>query len=874
MTFFKKLSIGVLLLCWGQWGWADIFDRLSSSLVGTSSVTYSPDGTRVASVAENYSTGKYFITIWDVTMGSYLPLMTFKEILGEITSLAYSPDGTRIVSGNANNTLKIWDSRTGQELMTLVGHTTSVNAVAYSPDGTRIVSGAGEWTQSSKELKIWDAQTGNILMTLYHADNYDPNVFPPEKINSVTYSPDGTKIISGSDDGTLKVWDAQTGNQLMALDHTYLETNGFESDDVNSITYSPDGSHIASLAGWNGFSSSTVIIIWNAQTGQKLMTLKSDHPYYNQLAYSPDGTTLFSSRGDLWSTQTGKKLTTFGEYNLAINHLAISPDGTKIISGSERDINALQLWNAQTLNKLMTLEGHTDYVTATTFSSDGKQIASGSADKTVKVWDIQTGNVLITLTGHRAEVNAITYSPDEKKIASAAGYKDFFHNVVSEIKIWDAQSGNELMTLETEPYLATSIAFSPDGTRIVSGSGDNANTWEGELVSSDNTLKIWDAQTGTELMTWYGHTDDITDVAYSPNGTRIVSSSNDNTLKIWDAQTGKLLMTLTGHTSAVNSAAYSPDGTRIVSTGSDNTVKIWDAQTGTALMTFNGHTRYATDATYSPDGLYIYSSSKDRTIKKWLADGSNLASITNISTRAYTNTGLNSIIAGFVIQGSGACDVMIRGFGKGIGLSPNLDTQLLLQTFPDANSLAQNSSWQTGNPVASIPVHLHLPDPTDAGIFTRLNAGAYTATMTPEGMTGIGLIGVDEVSCDATTKLVNISTRAEDRTGAETMIAGFIVEGEGTIKVMIRGFGSGLGLSSCLDTRVKLQKFPSEVFVASNDNWQTAANASQIPAALRLPNASDAGLLIDLPAGAYTAVMTPKTGSCNGIGLIGVDVVQ
>ncbi len=257
-----------------------------------------------------------------------------------------------------------------------------------------------------------------------------------------------------------------------------------------------------------------------------------------------------------------------------------------------------------------------------------------------------------------------------------------------------------------------------------------------------------------------------------------------------------------------------------------------------------------------------------------LEKATSTARLTNISTRAHTNTGLSSVIAGFVIQGSGACDVMIRGFGKGIGLSPNLDTQLLLQTFPSANSLAQNSSWQTGNPVASIPTHLHLPDQTDAGIYTRLSAGAYTATMTPEAVTGIGLIGVDEVSCDTGTQLVNISTRAEDRTGAEAMIAGFTIEGEGTIKVMIRGFGSGLGLSPCLDTQVNLQKFPSGDFVASNDNWQTAANVSQIPTALQLPNATDAGLLIDLPAGAYTAIMTPKTGSCNGIGLIGVDVVQ
>ncbi len=249
------------------------------------------------------------------------------------------------------------------------------------------------------------------------------------------------------------------------------------------------------------------------------------------------------------------------------------------------------------------------------------------------------------------------------------------------------------------------------------------------------------------------------------------------------------------------------------------------------------------------------------------------AHLVNISTRAYTSTGLSNVIAGFIIQGTGSCTVMIRGFGKGIGLSPQLDSQLLLQAFPSGTPIISNQSWLVGNDPNQIPPILHLPDSSDAGILITLPAGAYTATMTPEGVDGIGLIGVDQVSCDTNTQLVNISTRAEVRDNLEVVIAGFIIDGPGTVRVMLRGFGAGTGFSSCLNTYLTLQTFPGAALITDNDDWVTAVNASQIPDLLKLPNYTDAGILIDLPAGAYTATMTRTASSCTGIGLIGVDVV-
>ncbi|MGE4168377.1 MAG: hypothetical protein AB7E68_02420, partial [Candidatus Babeliales bacterium] len=176
--------------------------------------------------------------------------------------------------------------------------------------------------------------------------------------------------------------------------------------------------------------------------------------------------------------------------------------------------------------------------------------------------------LLQTLTGHTDSVFSVAWSPDGTKLASGSWDKT--------IKIWNAQTGTELQTLTGHTGFVHSVAWSPDGTKLASG-------------SYDKTIKIWDAQTGTELQTLTGHTTYIQSVAWSPDGTKLASGSYDKTIKIWDAQTGTELQTLTGHTDWVISVAWSPDGTKLASAADDNTIKIWDAQTGTELQTLTGH---------------------------------------------------------------------------------------------------------------------------------------------------------------------------------------------------------------------------------------------------------------------------------------------
>ena len=161
-----------------------------------------------------------------------------------------------------------------------------------------------------------------------------------------------------------------------------------------------------------------------------------------------------------------------------------------------------------------------------------------------------------------------------------------------------------LKTLEGHTGFVNSVAYSPDGTKIISG-------------SVDRTIKIWDANTGQCLKTLVGHSSDVNSVAYSPDGKRIISGSYDKTIRIWDVNTGECIKTLEGHSNVVSSVAFSPDGTKIISGSWDNTVKIWDANTGECLKTLKGHSWAVYSVAYSPDGKRIISGSDDNTVKIW-----------------------------------------------------------------------------------------------------------------------------------------------------------------------------------------------------------------------------------------------------------------
>ncbi len=308
-----------------------------------------------------------------------------------------------------------------------------------------------------------------------------------------------------------------------------------------------------------------------------------------------------------------------------VNACAISPDGRRVVSASYD--NTLKVWDLETGRELATLQGHVDSVTACAVTPDGRRVVSASWDNTLKVWDLETGRELATLQGHvkgpgrrrgrrrrelaslrghAKEVTACAVTPDGRRVVSAS-----WDNT---LKVWDLDSGSALATLQGHAKEVTACAVTPDGRRVISASGDQ-------------TLKVWDLDSGSALATLQGHAKEVTACAVTPDGRRVVSASQDQTLKVWDLETLRVLATLQGHAAWVTACAVTPEGRCVISASADQTLKIWDLDSGRALATLQGHGGSVTASAVTPDGRHVVSASDDQTLKVWdLDSGRELAS--------------------------------------------------------------------------------------------------------------------------------------------------------------------------------------------------------------------------------------------------------
>ncbi|PAV22983.1 WD40 domain containing protein [Pyrrhoderma noxium] len=337
-----------------------------------------------------------------------------------------------------------------------------------------------------------------------------------------------------------------------------------------------------------------------------------------QVSFSPDGSRFASvscspcfliENGMLqiwdasWSVEETK---TELEERKEIRSISSSPGGKFIASASAGvfhwNSGSICLWNSDTgeLVKKLKLSSH---VHSVAFSPVNEQlIAFGSEDGTVRVWNI-TDDVAVTIGSHTRYVTSVVFSPSDGKHVASGSDDNIFC-------IWDIER-RELAVGPLTGHMDSvdSVAYSPDGTRLVSG-------------SSDRTVRIWNPATGDLLSTLNGHSRQVSSVAYSFDGSRIVSGSNDNTILVWDAQSGQIVCgPITGHDECVLSVCFSPDGMQILSGSWDGTACVWDAITGNPLFPpFTGHTGSITSVCFFPNGRHFATGSIDGTIRIWTLD--------------------------------------------------------------------------------------------------------------------------------------------------------------------------------------------------------------------------------------------------------------
>ena len=521
---------------------------------------FSPDGHRIVSGSRDHT-----LKIWDVA--SHKELLTFRGHDG-IAGALFSPDGKRIVSGSTDKTVRVWDAQTGEALMTLRGHRWPVICHAVSPDGRRIVSGGRD-----DAVRVWDIESHSQVMVLRGHQGY---------VNGVSFSPDGTRIVSGSWDGTIKVWDANTGEELLNIQAHNAR--------IYDVTFDPSGKRIASA------SNDRTVKLWDSSTGVELMTLRGHKGYVSSVAFSPDGKWIASCSGDgtvkLWDATANHEYMRIPTGGGTWQGVSFSPDGNRVLSGSRDPGGWVRVWDRWTGAELMTLRGsENDTIACAKFSPDGKRIFGGQIRRGT-IWDVSTGEQLMSLSAEKGYLLA-TFSPDSKYLATwEADWSGEPHD--NTITIRKKRTGAALMTLKGHEAEVQAVAFSPDGRRVVSG-------------DLDGTINQWSMETGEKLRAWR-HEGGVLTMALSPDGGRLVTGGTaaEPTVEVWDAETGTRILTLHGHSAEIWSVAFSPDGKRIVSGSKDRTVRIWDAASGTELLTIrqprrqDGWTLPA--ARFSPDG--------------------------------------------------------------------------------------------------------------------------------------------------------------------------------------------------------------------------------------------------------------------------------
>ena len=318
----------------------------------------------------------------------------------------------------------------------------------------------------------------------------------------MSFSPDGTALASGSDDGTVKLWDVTTHENIATLQgHTNW---------VYSVSFSPDGATLAS-GSWDG-----TIKLWDVATHENIATLQRPLENWSlPMSFSPDGTVLASGAADgtvkLWDVATHENIATLqGHLEDSFILVSFSPDSTTLASGSSD--GTVKLWDVATHENIATLEGHTDYVSSVSFSPDGTTLASGSSDGTVKLWDVATRTNIATLEGHTDYVSSVSFSPDGTTLASASDD--------GIIKLWDVETHENIATLQGHgdygPGVSFSALFSPDGTLLASWGG-----FGGEV-------ELWDVATHENIATL--HTGWVSYVAFSPDGKTLASGPGE----LWD----------------------------------------------------------------------------------------------------------------------------------------------------------------------------------------------------------------------------------------------------------------------------------------------------------------------------------------------------
>lgn len=585
--------------------------------------------------------GKYLLTgsgageikLWDISSGK--ELKSYVGHTSKITSLSFAPDGKTFVSASWDFTVKIWDFQSGKVIHTLTGHKSYVNAASYSPDAKFIIS-----CSDDKTIKKWDAEKGIFLnneqisdkwnyycvsyvtgQDIYlYGSSYDFLASSNQKslqlnggsISLIAVSPDGkTAAVHGSNKSFYMV--------DLASFTLIKEIVAHPKNGIDGLAISPDGKYVIS-AQKDLKTQCDTVKLWDASNG---LLIKSFINLAAPIGFAPDGKYIIGqSKGSIRMIDylSGQELKTFAQPSAAIRSLVFSPDGKTILAGTSD--KSVKLWDVQTASLISTLTGHKNAVEEVIFSPDGlfaltstKEV--GDENNSIIIWDLNAAKIKYQLNNDCSF--GFTFSPDgsiaiynagrsfktvDLSTGKSAKIFDFYGfpfnvNYVSNSKQAFVSDGNDLFLVDIEnrsklktyhnKSLVIEALLSPDGKFIA------VQSFQLSVFNKESTELIWSQPLLNQLPR---------SIAFTKDGSQLITGHADNTIRVWDTFTGKELRTVTGHAGAITAIAISPDGKRMVSGAADNSIKLWDLSNFDLIYTMSANDDGSKWIVFNEDGYW------------------------------------------------------------------------------------------------------------------------------------------------------------------------------------------------------------------------------------------------------------------------------
>jgi len=522
---------------------------------------------------------------------------------------------------------------------------------------------------------------------------------------TLSFSPDGKTLATGSVDHTIKLWDVATGKEVKILTgHAGIITSvAFLNQDDYLISASQDGT----------------IRIWSNKNNisRVLYVQQSD---IHSVCLSSDGQTLAVGSGNgsikIINKNTGKIINDIPAHSGSVKKVLYYDDSKYLVSAGEDKV--IKIWDISSGKEIRNLEGHTNSINDLAISQDNKILASCDWDSKIILWNILHGYEIYAISDHQGPIYTLAFSPDGKYLSSGGGY--------GLISVRDTESGNEVNNFRLGAKRPYHIAISPDGKYIASGNSDGTinlldvknlriiRSFENRLAEintiafhpfrnllasagSDNKITLWDLENLRNFIILEGHQNIINTVLFSPDGMFLASASQDNTIKLWNIETGKEIITFSGHTSPVTSLCFIPNSNILISGSADNSLREWDLTSFECIRVINAHDDWITSVSCSPDGKWIASGSGDETVKIFDVESANLVKtiqpnfgiVTSVTFLAYNN-GLAVGCQDGTIQiwdtKSGKMVELIRAHDDWItSLCTSSDSKYLISTSWDSN---------------------------------------------------------------------------------------------------------------------------------------------------------------------------------------------